>query len=282
MTGEIFEQWLIEWDHKLRRTSRKILLLVDNFAGHNFNTRVITNIRVERFSANMTSHVQPMDAGIIHCFKAHYRQHFLRRALDLFDDGADDIYAINQLQAMRLICTSWDNVSNRTIAHCWQKTNILPVVVDADFLSQAPDVIVLINSEQEAVLAGINKCYKVFDQVRPNHVNISVEMLVSPPEENDAIALESLNEDEIIEYITTNHEMEKSNTINEEEETVKPAMNTKAALTAIENLERFMELEDGQEFRNAANSLIYVKRTLRKKLDSGQKQTPITSFFEIQ
>ena len=158
----------------------------------------------------------------------------------------------------------------------------MPIVVDADFLSQAPDVIVLINSEQEAVLAGINKCYKVFDQVRPNHVNMSVEMLVSPPEENDTVALESLNEDEIIEYITTNHEMEKSNTFNEEEETVKPAMSTKAALAAIEDLERFMELEDGQEFRNAADSLIHVKRTLRKKLDSGQKQTPITSFFEIQ
>ena len=143
MTGEIFEQWLIEWDHKLRRTRRKILLLVDNFAGHNFDTRVITNIRVERFSPNLTAHVQPMDAGIIHCFKAHYRRHFLRRALDLFADGVDDIYSINQLQAMRLICTAWDNVSNETIAHCWQKTSIMPVVVDTDFLDQAPNVMVL-------------------------------------------------------------------------------------------------------------------------------------------
>ena len=223
-----------------------------------------------------------MDASIIHCFKSHYHRHFLHRALDLFADGAEDIYAINQLQAMRLICTAWDNVSNETIAHCWQKTSILPVVVDNDFLSQAPSVVVLINSEQEAVLAEINECYNVFEQVRPNHVNLSIEALVSPEEENNAVALESFNEDEIIDYITANHEMEENNTINEEEEEVTPAMSTKDALTAIENLERFMELENGQEFRNAANSLTCVKRTLRMKLDDGQKQALITNFFDIQ
>ena len=75
--------------------------------------------------------------------------------------------------------------------------------------------------------------------------------------------------------------MEENNTINEEEEKVMPAMSVKAALTAIENLERFMELENGQEFRNAANSLIHVKWTLHMKLDNGQKQALITNFFDI-
>ena len=130
MTGDIFQQWLVDWNHQLRSKNCKILLLVDNFSGHNYDTRTITNIRVERFAPNLTSHVQPMDAGIIQCFKAHYRRHFLRRALDHFDDGADDIYSINQLQAMRIICTAWEDVSNETIVHCWHKTGILPVILN--------------------------------------------------------------------------------------------------------------------------------------------------------
>lgn len=184
---------------------------------------------------------------------------------------------------MRLICTAWDNVTNETIAHCWQKTSILPVAVNEDFLNQVPNVVVLINNpEQETVLAGINECYRVFDQVRPNHVNLSIEALVNPEEENDTLALASFNENEIVDYITTNREMEENSTINEEEEEIKPAMSAKAALTVIEDLERFMELENGQEFRNAANSLTFVKRSLRMKLEGGQKQALITSFFDIQ
>ena len=93
MTGDIFQQWLIKWDHELRQANRKIMLLVDNFAEH---TRLISNIRIERFAPNLTAHVQPLDSSIIRCCKAHYCHHFLHHALDLFADRVDDIYNINQ------------------------------------------------------------------------------------------------------------------------------------------------------------------------------------------
>jgi hypothetical protein len=279
MTGDIFQQWLINWDHHLRKEKRNILLLVDNFAGHNYDTRSIKNICVERFASNLTAHVQPMDAGIIHCFKAHYRRHFLRRALDLFDDGADNIYAINQLQAMRLICMAWENVSTETIAHCWHKVGILPVNVNNDSLGKAADLVI---HDQEAVLAKISDCYMKFDRMQPNRARLSVEELVSPAEENDAVALESLNNDEIINYITTNHEIEQNdNDISDEEQEVQPVMSVKNALTAITNLEQFMELEEGKEFRDAARKLIHVKHTLRKRAQDKQKQATLTSFFDI-
>src|SRR5262245_39698329 len=99
MTGEIFQRWLVRWDCQLRRENRRVLLLVDNFAGHKVGDDIVTNIRVVHFAPNLTAHIQPMDGGIIRCFKAHYRRHFLRRARSLFEDGANDIYSINQLQA---------------------------------------------------------------------------------------------------------------------------------------------------------------------------------------
>ncbi|PVF91189.1 hypothetical protein CPB86DRAFT_792220 [Serendipita vermifera] len=38
----------------------------------------------------------------------------------------DDIFAVNQLEAMRLLETAWKSVSQETIMHCWQHTGILP------------------------------------------------------------------------------------------------------------------------------------------------------------
>ena len=224
-----------------------------------------------------------MDAGVIHCFKAHYRRHFLHHALDLFDDGADDIYSISQLQAMRIICTAWEDVSNETIAHCWHKTGILPVSVD-NVQDQAEDIFVLIdNHEQETVLARVNEYYQAIVHIQPNRDRLSVEELVSPAEEDDRVALESLDDDEIATYVITNCEMEQdillSNDSDDEEQDVEPAISVKDAITSIPKLQHFMELENGKEFRDASCMLANVKRILCDRLEGGQKQMTLEHFF---
>jgi hypothetical protein len=109
-----------------------------------------------------------------------------------------------------------------------------------------------------------------------------IYQLISPMEENDAVALENLNDDEIMTYVITNREMEESNMLSDNEQEVKAqsVMSAKDVLTAIENLERFMELENGQEFRDAEHSLTRVKRRLRERMEKSQTQTVITSFFD--
>jgi DDE superfamily endonuclease len=72
MTAALYQEWLIDWDQKLRDEGRKILLLQDNFSGHIISD-TLTNIHVENFEPNLTAHIQPNDQGIIRCFKAHYR-----------------------------------------------------------------------------------------------------------------------------------------------------------------------------------------------------------------
>jgi len=101
----------------------KIILLVDNFSGHSveFTPR---NVQVEFFEPNLTAFVQPCDAGIICCFKAHYRREFCLRALDLEEAGKRDIYKINLLEAMLLAKKAWAAVRQDTISHCWNHTKI--------------------------------------------------------------------------------------------------------------------------------------------------------------
>jgi DDE superfamily endonuclease len=127
MTASLYQEWLLDWDRKLRQEGRKILLLQDNFSGH-IIPDTLTNIHVENFEPNLTAHVQPNDQGIIRCFKAHYRARFIQRAVDLYEAKvtASKIYDINQLEAMRLAQDAWNNVDTTTIRNCWKKANILP------------------------------------------------------------------------------------------------------------------------------------------------------------
>ena len=63
-----------------------ILLTIDNFSGHLIDY-VPTNIQIELFEPNLTAFVQPLDAGIIPCFKAHYQNNFCQRAIQLDEAG---------------------------------------------------------------------------------------------------------------------------------------------------------------------------------------------------
>ena len=84
------------------------------------------HIRIEFFAPNLTAWIQPMDSGIIRSFKSHYRRLFTRLALSRDDKGIEDIYKINQLEAMEMAAAAWDAVSPTTIANCWRHTGILP------------------------------------------------------------------------------------------------------------------------------------------------------------
>jgi hypothetical protein len=116
MTTKLYQEWLYDWDEKLQQQQQHILLLQDNFSGHIVPDN-LTNILVENFKPNLTAHVQPNNAGIIRCFKAHYRSKFVSRAIDLYDNNTTPvlIYKIDQLDAMRLADAAWHEVDTTTI-----------------------------------------------------------------------------------------------------------------------------------------------------------------------
>lgn len=98
-------------------------MMLDNFLGHDISYKP-TNIELIHFEPNLTPYVQPLDAGIIHCVKAHYRKAFCLRAVELDEAGEEDIYKINLLQVMLMVREAWDAVTPETIANCWKHTKI--------------------------------------------------------------------------------------------------------------------------------------------------------------
>jgi len=111
------------FDDMMREQKRKVCLHLDNFSGH-FVSYEPTNVELIFFKPNLTSWVQPLDAGIIRCFKAHYRRRFCQEALTRDSSGQADIYLFNLLETLHMARDAWDDVTAETIKNCWDHADI--------------------------------------------------------------------------------------------------------------------------------------------------------------
>ena len=83
MTGEFFSDILRKMNIKLIRENRSIVLFIDNCKAHPVVS--LSNMKVICLPPNTTSVLQPMDAGIIKCFKGYYRTKMARYLIKSLD-----------------------------------------------------------------------------------------------------------------------------------------------------------------------------------------------------
>ena len=140
------------------------------------------------FEPNLTSHVQPLDQGIIKCFKAHYRTRYIQRAIDRYDTGItpSEIYNIDQLEAMQLADIAWHEVNASTIQHCWRKAGILPEPLSTQL---TPSILIsLILNQQDPVIDAEKEVKAALEAlvatgVLQSNNRMSIEALLNPQEE---------------------------------------------------------------------------------------------------
>ena len=75
MTFEIYQRWSQNFDSKMRRQNRQVLLLLDNVPSHPKNMNV-TNVKLVFIPANTTSMLQPPDQEIIKTVKQSIENDF--------------------------------------------------------------------------------------------------------------------------------------------------------------------------------------------------------------
>lgn len=109
--------WIRDFDKKMEQQNRRVCLLLDNFSGH-YVSYEPKNVEMVYFAPNLTPWVQPLDAGIIRCFKAHYRKRFCKNALECDELGEANIYEIDLLQVLNMATDAWDDVTPDTIKNC--------------------------------------------------------------------------------------------------------------------------------------------------------------------
>ncbi len=86
MTGEIFLDYCLKLNVEMIKKKRSILIFIDNCKAHPVNLSFL-NIKIIFLPANTTSVLQPMDAGIIKCFKGYYRTHMARSLIKWVKDN---------------------------------------------------------------------------------------------------------------------------------------------------------------------------------------------------
>ena len=136
MTGYLFSEWLHHFDrHIKQKKNRPVLLLMDNVASH-FPDVSLECVTVHHLPPNTTSHLQPLDAGIIRSFKAYYRGHQVKRLIELLEE--DKKADINLKEAIRYLALAWKSVSCATIKNCWKHTGIMPVTEGIQDVNEDP------------------------------------------------------------------------------------------------------------------------------------------------
>ncbi|CBQ70028.1 related to transposases [Sporisorium reilianum SRZ2] len=178
MTSSIFTTWLISLDLYIGRTpGRHILLLLDNFSGHGTLQKPLAdlqNITIHFLPPNTTSKIQPLDAGMIACFKKHYRSKQYARALLEAELGSQDIYHMDILEAMKVSQQIWKDISTNTIRNCWRHTGL----VDLDAGDQSEDA--KVDKELEETLKRLTEV-SVQDVVEPAGEEAEESDTATPP-----------------------------------------------------------------------------------------------------
>ena len=174
----------------------------------------ITNIQIENFAPNLTAHLQPMDQGIIKCFKVHYQAGYIQHSINNYKGGVtpSNIYNIDQLDVMRLANHAWLEVDATTIQHCWDKSGILPDTQHTTSLIQPTlPISSLLHHQEDPISVAKNQVINLLDELENTgalqHSNwMGLLELLNPA--NEAHGMDKVTDKDIFDAVMEAREQE--------------------------------------------------------------------------
>lgn len=122
MNSFLFDEWVKELDKVFERENRKVVLIVDNCTAHP-SVEGLKAIELVFLPPNTTSKTQPMDQGVIRSLKAKYRKKIIQRFIRAVDTKKA-LPKTSILNAMQLLTSAWNEVTEVTIKNCFKKVGI--------------------------------------------------------------------------------------------------------------------------------------------------------------
>ncbi|POW18089.1 hypothetical protein PSHT_06154 [Puccinia striiformis] len=286
MTTKIFQHWLKSWNSKLKQENRNILLLLDNFSGHQVPEEGVSNIQVEFFAPNLTSHVQPLDAGIIKCFKSYYRKKAISRTISLFSEEAatgdpktqaKDLFNVNQLTAMKMAKKAWESVSQQTVSNCWGATKICTQIASGAVVKGCNQT--TINQDEVFLSSQLDTLETIGAVLRVNRM--SIQSLLNPEGEND-LATTVYTEEEIFNMVKAQENEDQVDDDDDEDEPERPIVRPtkKQMVNHISQTLMYLDGEDNPESNALSNLLEKYQQKLVIDVHFNGQQTTLTNFFK--
>jgi DDE superfamily endonuclease len=262
MTGIICEEWL-QWFDRLM-AGRKVLLLLDNFSGHELGVEKVggldglRNVKIRWLPPNTTSHWQPLDQGIIASFKLHYRRQWVEYIVRMLNSDKDPNKTVTLLKAIQWTRVAWnDCVTSSTILRCYWKSTVIEKPANAIMVDEGI-------AEREDLRLQISLLPGIEDP-------LSVDEFIEP------LAEQVIDEDiDIMEAIVAIYGHDE----NEDEEEVEgeleePLPLLTDAIEALSTLQRFeLSRDDGSRSIQALDqlsrefSVLMVNKKTQKRIDS--------------
>lgn len=252
MTGEIFKNWLFQLDEQFKKQARKIVLLLDNAPGHVDINESLTNIRLIFFDPNLTTHIQPLDQGIIQNFKVHYKNFLMDFIIDCIENNETKKCDLSMVIIWSY--NAWQRVTPLTITNCWNKTGIVEYAKNAKILNVAIDT-----NEINDYLEN-KKHFKEIGEMIDEFQTLESKLSTS----------EFLNDEEILRLL--GEDEEKSEIFQEESVKVSHTEASKAVIL----LETYLKQQEGSNPKEAL-MISHLRHFLDQNMHG--KQTKIDEYF---
>ncbi|CAB4483620.1 unnamed protein product [Rhizophagus irregularis] len=235
---------------------------MDNAKCHDCdNISNLSNIKIYFLPPNTTSHLQPLDQGIIYSLKAQYRKLLCKnqiQAYDLYEDQTPP--PVDILDSINLIAEAWKIVTKKTIINSWAKAEILPDDEsntsdgdDSEVEDDIEDLQLLINELPITDLLNMEE-----------YINIDDELITE----------EELTLEEIVNMVRGQNTAEEHVEEKEDETII-----TSDALNSIEKLIRYVQQNDLSIDNSDMQNLFKLKKKIISDSKKKQKQDRIDGFF---
>lgn len=234
----------------------------------------LSNINIHFLPPNTTAHLQPLDAGIIRAFKAHYRARLLAHVVEQFDAHRIVNFKIDLAQAFRFITAAWSQVTAESIVNCWRTTGITAATAEPEVQESADD-------PAAAISENLGRLRNIVPNIMTAAEYLTTDACVE--------AQPLLTDEEIIAQVTQNDATMSDARSSEGEdglECSRPApqlISDAKARTSIENLLVYVEqkastLEGAQEHHT---SLLVMRDAVQKLVTRNVPQRRITEYFSM-
>ena len=267
MNTELMGQWLRAFYAHIG--ARTVLLSMDNFSAHNSALELFPpppNVRIAWLPPNSTSRFQPLDQGIIQCFKAHYRRQWLSFMLDCFDSERDPLKSMDIHLAIRWSIRCWnDDVQNTTIYNCFRKSTLTTTPIDLPNPIDPPNL-----SELYSRVARAGNIQNA----------MAIDNFLNPEEEAEEVRQnEELDQEEILqEILQQNGLVQPPEDEDEEEAVAKPAPTAQAVKEALELIVDYAERQEEIE-QSDLRALDRLDSKFRRLWDKSLVQSNLDRWF---